>query len=247
MYGLILFSVFLTSTYGTRIFVDDANSSWTYIGAWNVITPATPCAMCTMADPSKAFNHTWHDTSGLSSAQLAFTGVSIEVYTICPDVESGYGTNFTFTLDDIGDGTFRGPQPSCARFVYNYLVYARTNLTLGPHLFEISNTPQGGLVTITNLLLDYAVYDDGSVVAPSAPSASPTPSTPPTSNSHSSLSIAAVIVPAIIAGLLLLANITQFIWYRKHKSSQTLSLTSDPPMQSGSPYSPTSQQPLLSG
>jgi len=233
MYGLILFSVFLTSTYGTRIFVDDANSSWTYIGAWNVITPATPCAMCTMADPSKAFNHTWHDTSGLSSAQLAFTGVSIEVYTICPDVESGYGTNFTFTLDDIGDGTFRGPQPSCARFVYNYLVYARTNLTLGPHLFEISNTPQGGLDTITNLLLDYAVYDDGSVVAPPVV-APPVVTPPPTSNSHSSLPIVAVIVPAIVAGLLLLANISRFIWYRTHKKKSP-------------PITPYQQQPLLTG
>ena len=246
MYGLSIsnilkFSVFLASTHGTRIVVDDANSSWTYTGAgWNAVTPATPCTACaTQPDPSKVFNHTWHDTALLTSAQLAFSGVSIEVYTICPPAQSDgsyYGTNFTFTLDNVADGTFRGPQPSCTQFMYNYLAYARTNLTLGSHVFEISNSPQQDVgYSTTNLLLDYAVYDDGSVVAP------------PASNSHSSLSIAAVIVPAIIAGLLLLANITQFIWYRKHKSSQTLSLTSDPPMQSGSPYSPTPQQPLLSG
>jgi len=216
MYGLILFSVFLASTHGTRIVVDDANSSWTYTGMWNAITPATPCPACgTQPDPSQAFNHTWHDTVSLNSAQLAFTGVSIEVYTICPGTESGYGTNFTFTLDSVADGTFRGPQPWCTQFVYNYLVYARTNLTMGLHVFEISNSPQHGLYTITNLLLDYAIYDDGIVVAPSAPSASSTPSTPPASNSHSSLPITAV---AIVAGLLLLANITQFVWYRKYKS-----------------------------
>src|SRR5271170_388259 len=173
MYGLMLLSVFLASTHGTRIVVDDANSSWTYIGGWNAITPATPCPMCTQPDPSQAFNHTWHDTDLISSAQLAFSGVSIEVYTICPNVESGYGTNFTFTLDNVADGTFRGPQPSCLQFMYNYLAYARTNLTLGLHVVEISNAPS------SNLLLDYAVYDDGSVVAPSAPSAPSTPSAPP--------------------------------------------------------------------
>src|ERR1700722_1902225 len=212
MYGLILFSVFLASTHGTRIFVDDANSSWTYSEpGWNAISPTTPCAMCTMADPSKAFNNTWHDTSTFDTAQLAFTGVSIEVYTICPDPTSGYGTNFTFTLDSVADGTFRGPQPWCTQLVYNYLVYARTNLTLGPHLFEISNSPDQDSDNITNLLLDYAVYDDG-VGAPSAPSTSPAP----TSNSHSCFPITAVVVPVIVAVLSLLANIAQF--FRKPKS-----------------------------
>src|ERR1700722_9084340 len=221
MYGLTLFSVFLASTHGTRIVVDDANSSWAYTGTgptgWNAITPATPCMGCaTQPDPSQAFNHTWHDTVYLNSAQLAFSGVSIEVYTICPGTQSNCGTNFTFTLDSVADGTFRGPQPWCTDFVYNYLVYARTNLTMGLHVFEITNSLDPDIDhSNTELLLDYAIYDDGIVVPPSASSASSTPSTPPASNSHSSLPITAI---AIVAGLLLLANITQFVWYRKYKS-----------------------------
>ena len=88
-----------------RIVVDDANSSWTYSSPWNAVSPSNPCSSCLInPEPSKALNQTWHDTAYVNTAQLSFTGVSIEIYTICPlALSSGdfYGTNLTFTLDSI--------------------------------------------------------------------------------------------------------------------------------------------------
>jgi hypothetical protein len=188
------------STLGVRVVVDDANTTWEYSGPWNVITPSTPCEPCVAKpDPARAFNHTWHDVAVLATAQLVFTGVSVEVYTICPSqIYASYGTNFSFSLDNIPDGIFQGPQPACAQYMYNYLVYARTNLSMGPHVFTLTNSPISGSI----LLLDYAIYDDGT--------ASPSGTT-----SHSSIPTAAVVVLTLIAGLLLLANIAQFLWYRR--------------------------------
>jgi hypothetical protein len=209
-------SALFVSTHAVRILVDDANSTWSYSGSWNAITSSTPCSACaTQPDPSKAYNNSWHDTALDGMAQLGFTGVSIEVYTICPPRQSDgsyYGTNFSFTLDNVGDGIFRGPQPACNEFMYNYLAYARTNLTLGPHIFQIGNSPLPGVgYSTSDLLLDYAIYDDGTVPPP------PSPSSCSSSSSHSSVSTATDAGLGVVAGLLLLANIVQFFWSRKTK------------------------------
>jgi hypothetical protein len=96
----LVFLVFwglVASSLGVNVVVDDANSAWMFSGAWNAITPTNPCGGCTIQpDPSRAFNHTWHDTSNdVASAQLAFNGVSIQIYTICPSANgtSTFGTN----------------------------------------------------------------------------------------------------------------------------------------------------------
>jgi hypothetical protein len=128
--------------FAVRIIVDDTNSSWIYSSPWNAVSPSNPCLECLInPEPSKALNQTWHDTAYVNTAQLSFTGVSVEIYTICPPpLSSGdfYGTNVTFTLDNITDGTFIGPRP-CPQFTYNHLVYARTNLSLALHTVVITN------------------------------------------------------------------------------------------------------------
>ena len=219
--GLLVLGLFPVA-FAVRIVVDDANSSWTYSSPWNAVSPSNPCSSCLInPDPSKALNQTWHDTAYVNTAQLSFTGVSIEMYTICPPGLSdgdSYGTNFTFTLDSIADGTFVGPRP-CPQFTYNYLVYARTNLSLAQHTVVITNNQLDARPNSSSLLLDYAVYDDGSAVPapnPATPSAASTitSSNTPTAKSRS-FPLAAVIAPSAVAGLLLLVVVVQFCLYRR--------------------------------
>jgi hypothetical protein len=212
----LFISGLVVSSLGVNIIVDDANPAWLFLdpGNWNVITPTEPCSGCgVQPDPSRAFNHTWHDTSSnVASAQLLFNGVSIHIYTICPAVNGSdtYYTNFSFELDNIGDGSFVGPTPACSQFIYNYLVYARTNLTDGPHVVDISNNNE-----FSALLLDYAIYDDGTSVA------APTVTVTSTQATHSSVPTGAIVATSVIAALLLIANIAQLFWHRRPKELQS--------------------------
>jgi hypothetical protein len=230
----LFFSGLVVSSLAVNVIVDDANSSWTFSGSWNAITPTEPCATCTITpDPSKAFNHTWHDTSGqVASAQLPFDGVSIQIYTICPPTNGAviYYTNFSFVLDNIGDGFFVGPIPTCPQFMYNYLVYARTNLTDGPHVVNISNNlallPDNGINEESALLLDFAIYDDGtSVPAPTvtvtSTAAARTQASHGLEATHSSVPTGAIVALSVIAALLLIANLAQLFWHRRSNKSQS--------------------------
>jgi hypothetical protein len=228
----LFFSGLVVSSLAVNIIVDDANPAWTFSapGSWNAITPTDPCDTCTITpDPSKAFNHTWHDTTHVASAHLLFSGVSIQIYTICQLVNgtSTYSTNFSFTLDDISDGSFVGPYPACSTYMYNYLVYARTNLTAGPHEIDITNNPSA-FNLISALLIDYAIYDDGtSAPAPTVTltstvgaAASAQASLEPI-HSHSSVPTGAIVALSVIAALLLIANLAQLFWHRRPKELQS--------------------------
>ena len=215
----LVFTLFLSARVtGVSILVDDASSRWTYSTPWNAITPTNPCPSCLIQpDEARAYNHTWHDTAFVNTAQLSFTGVSLDVYTICPPpLSSGaaYGTNFTFTLDNVPDGNFVGPEPACSAFTYNYLVYARRNLSLGQHVFVITNSQIDSRANTSLLLLDYAIYDDGAAATTSTPN--PT-SSGATASSHKTFQLPAVIASAAAAVVLLLANIALFCYYRRRR------------------------------
>jgi hypothetical protein len=114
------------------------------------------------------FNGTHHETiDPRGYAEFTFTGTALEVYVVCPANIPGAGhyfTSFTFTLDGVTDGPFQGPQPYCDGFVYNLLAYARHNLISEPHTFRIINTNATRVNRLdleTAIVLDYAVYDDG--------------------------------------------------------------------------------------
>jgi hypothetical protein len=199
----LFFSGLVVSCLSANVYVDDADPAWAFSGVWNVITPSNPCPGCVIQpDPFEAFDGTWHDTSNdVASAQLSFTGVSIQIYTICPPVTGSWTffTNVSFTLDGVGDGLFVGPVP-CSQYVYNYAVYTRMDLTYGFHVVNITTNPvfpndQTGQA----LLLDYAIYNDG------------------TSN-HTVPTWA--VVTSVIAALLLVANLAQLVWYRRSKRLQ---------------------------
>lgn len=163
------FSHALSLVQAVRVTVDDSNTTqWSYSGSWVAVTPLSPCTRCLIQpDLSNTFNHTHHQTTDpQGNAGIAFTGTTVEVYAICPANLPGVGhyeTNFTFTLDGVADGAFCGPQPYCKDFIYNYLVYARSNLTLKPHFFSIVNTPHSDEPNSleTAIVLDYAIYENG--------------------------------------------------------------------------------------
>jgi hypothetical protein len=217
----LFFSGLVVSSLAVNVIVDDANSSWTFSGSWNAITPADPCSGCLIQPvPSMAFNQTWHDTDAPgASAELRFNGISIQIYTICAN-DTIFGTNFSFTLDGAADGSFMGPFPYSI-WIYNYLVYARTNLTDGPHSIVISNNPSSpGSFNQGDLLLDYAIYDDGT--------SSPAPTVTLTStvggaasNSHSSVPTGAMVAISVIAAFLLIVILALLSWYRRSKKLQS--------------------------
>jgi hypothetical protein len=219
----LFFSGLVVSSLAVNVIIDDANSSWTFSGSWNAITPTDPCDTCTITpNASMAFNHTWHETSTSgSSAQIRFNGVSIQVYTVLPPGNNAaeFSTNLSFTLDDIGDGFFVGPYP-VSTYMYNYLVYARTNLTDGFHVVGITNNPSV-FTNFSALLIDYAIYDDGT----SAPAPTETPTSTQASlegtHFHSSVPTGAIVATSVIAALLFIANLAQLFLYRRSKKLQS--------------------------
>jgi hypothetical protein len=167
--ALVVLLSAVVAGYATNVTVDDTSLAWIYSkGSWYAVSASTPCAACeAKPDPSKAYNSTWHDTGYGDSATLSFTGVSLNVYVICPGplpVSVFDATNFTFTLDGVDAGAFNGPSLGCPTYIYNFLVFSRSDLDLQPHIFVITNAPPFPPPTRaqSSLLLDYAVYDDGS-------------------------------------------------------------------------------------
>jgi hypothetical protein len=191
---VLLFAVAIG--YATNVVVDDTSLSWIYSkgGFWTAVSPSTPCPSCeSQPDPSKTYNSTWHDTAYGDSATLSFTGVSLDVYVICPGplpVSVFDATNFTFTMDGVDAGAFNGPSLGCPTYEYNFLVFSRSNLNLQPHIFVISNAPPFPPPTRAQsaLLLDYAVYDDGGGTSASSGTSTGSPSTTLTSSQSSTSS-----------------------------------------------------------
>jgi hypothetical protein len=182
---LLLLSLLFTLTLAANVTVDDANPLWKYSSApdstgWGVIDPRHECSFCLeleQPDPTKVYNHIWHDTDQSNSTSLVFTGVALTVYVICPgplDDGSVYVTNYTFTLDGAAAGTHSGP--GCAALTYNYPIFTKSGLSPGSHNFTIANAPSpaSSLIPRSDLLLDYAVYDDGGLTSSTsiAPAAS---------------------------------------------------------------------------
>jgi hypothetical protein len=115
---------------------------------------------------------------------------------------------------------FIGPRPSCAQYTYNYLVYARANLSLADHKLRVTNN-QVDLTVTSNLLLDYAIYDDGTASPISEPprtsAAATTITASPIAKKSLSFPLAAMVAPAVAAGVLLLAMIFQILYHLRSR------------------------------
>lgn len=86
----------------------------------------------------------------------------MRVFVICPGPLTGGGDfvgNFNFTLDGAAAGSFQAPSPGgCPGYEYNQQVFQVSDLTQGSHTFTITNIDSG---FPSDLLLDFAVVDNG--------------------------------------------------------------------------------------
>jgi len=192
LYGMRSFFVLFLALFApvvlhaANVTVDDANSQWKYSVApggngWGELFPAHMCSFClSQPDPTRAHNSTWHDTDRANSASLTFLGTAITVYGICPGPLSvgtsgaNYVTNYSFILDGEAAGNYTGA--GCSTLEYDWAFFSRSNLSPGSHTFVVTNArpPLDSMLPRSDLLLDYAVYDDGGLVSSS--SAPPSPS-----------------------------------------------------------------------
>ncbi|KZV99614.1 hypothetical protein EXIGLDRAFT_221165 [Exidia glandulosa HHB12029] len=168
-----------------NVTIDDASSSWSYAPADKFCH--TGCR--SEPDAARAFGGTWHDCTVECTATLTFTGTEVSIYTICPPAlpDGTYLADLTFSVDNgRGTGTFKQPQ-ACPGFAYNQQVYSIKGLSLGQHTIVVTNHPSNDPLQLntSNLLLDYAVIDDGTSAQPSSsPTSSPAasqPASPPSS------------------------------------------------------------------
>ncbi|KAJ7063837.1 hypothetical protein C8F01DRAFT_1274671 [Mycena amicta] len=76
----------------TNTTFDDTQSSFSWSGSWNAITPAAPCPGCySQPDPSQIHNGTWHDghASGMDSptfGSFTFTGSAYNFSMLHPSI-----------------------------------------------------------------------------------------------------------------------------------------------------------------
>ncbi|KAK7038010.1 hypothetical protein R3P38DRAFT_3474262 [Favolaschia claudopus] len=85
----------------TNTTFDDSDSSFTFTGSWNTITPSSPCSFCASSpDPSQARNGTWHDGNTRNPASGSFTFIGSGVYIFGID-QATLEPNIVFTLDNI--------------------------------------------------------------------------------------------------------------------------------------------------
>ncbi|KAJ7906024.1 hypothetical protein B0H13DRAFT_2022997 [Mycena leptocephala] len=128
----------------------------------NAFSPNSDCDGCLIrADPGKAFDGSWHDSSQFGGAApvsvtLSFTGTTIDVFCILANQIPGADTttDLAFTLDGSTQKPFSHNPDSTSDYEYGVNVFNMSGLTQSAHQLVIAtNNPSGSL-----LLFDYARY-----------------------------------------------------------------------------------------
>ncbi|KAJ7940312.1 hypothetical protein B0H13DRAFT_5870 [Mycena leptocephala] len=158
----LLYAVFASGAI-TNTTVDDSDPSFTFTGAWNAITPSSPCDACSSKpDPLGTHDGTWHDGSIRSGVSIftsgSFTFMGSAVYIFGID-QATLQPNITFTLGSIQQvHHYTGTE----RFVYDALFFSATGLASDQThtvnwVFNFANTD----VEVQAALFDYAVVTSG--------------------------------------------------------------------------------------
>ncbi|CAK5267832.1 unnamed protein product [Mycena citricolor] len=155
------------------------------------------------ADPTKAFNGTWHDDSQFPQAPpisftLVFNGTGIDVFFILantvPFPNTITNTNLIFTLDGLPSGTFSHSPSLSTDFQYNVSVYSVSGLPQATHqLVVASNNQTAGSL----MLFDYARYTYD-VDASAAPNSSQQTASAKSKPRQSSAIAAGISVPLLV-------------------------------------------------
>ncbi|KAJ7940317.1 hypothetical protein B0H13DRAFT_6135 [Mycena leptocephala] len=200
---LVLLLVVLASGSIINTTIDDSSSSFTFHGAWNTITPTSPCAGCSsQPDPSKTQDRTWHDGNireGApvgTSGSFTFTGSAVYIFGIDQTISQ---PNIAFTLGSIQQvHHYTGTE----RFVYDALFFSADGLAADQtHTVNwIFNVAPNTGVGVQAALFDYAIVTSGEedvkttstpVITEQVPTQSSTPSndaaTTPDSSSYVNL------------------------------------------------------------
>ncbi|KAE9401832.1 hypothetical protein BT96DRAFT_918584 [Gymnopus androsaceus JB14] len=184
--------------------IDDAQSpAFTFVSAWNAITPSDPCALCALKLNSGDVNDgTWHDCSvNGSTASLTFNGTGVVLYGVTNAAQT---SALTFILDGGSSVDLNlSAIPQSPTNVYHYPFFNASGLSSGTH--TLSWTIESSIVNAV-AVIDYAVvsFDDSSSNSPTAQS------------SLSSKTIVGAVVGSIIGGLLIAATI--FLLLRRRRS-----------------------------
>ncbi|KAJ7775200.1 hypothetical protein B0H16DRAFT_88929 [Mycena metata] len=171
---LVLLFALLANGGLTNTTVDDSSSSFSFdgsSGAWNTITPSSPCTICSSKpDPSKVHDGTWHDGNIRNGApsgttgSFTFQGSAVYIFGI-DQAESQ--PDIAFTLGSIQQvHHYTGSE----QFVYDALFFSATGLASDQThtvnwVFNIANTG----VVVQDALFDYAVVTTGSDVVVTSP------------------------------------------------------------------------------
>ncbi|KAJ6502204.1 hypothetical protein C8R45DRAFT_612179 [Mycena sanguinolenta] len=174
--------------------IDDSTSSFTFTGTWNVITPNSPCAICSSnPDPSQVHDGTWHDGNirdGApvgTSGSFTFTGSAVYIFGIDQAVSQ---PDIAFTLGSIQQvHHYTGSET----FVYNALFFSATGLPSDQThtvnwVFNVADTT----TQVQVALFDYAIVtsgDDETTLSPSSTSIQHTTSSDNKATSSRSSSI----------------------------------------------------------
>ncbi|KAJ3879462.1 hypothetical protein F5051DRAFT_201511 [Lentinula edodes] len=139
----------------TTTTVDDADSSaFTFISAWNAITPSDPCDGCaTKLDSTQVLDGTWHDGSVAgSTASFKFEGSGVTLYGV---TNADQTCALTFVLDGGSPVNLDlSSIPQSPTKVYNYQFFSASGLASGSH--TLSWTIETS-VSNAVALIDYAI------------------------------------------------------------------------------------------
>lgn len=214
-----------------NVTIDDVDlAAWTYLpaqDAWGALSAENACSDCqSQPDPLQTFGGTWHDCSKDGSATLKFTGTAVTIYTICPGPHANdvYRGHFAFELDGADSGRFFEQEGGCSTNVYNHSIYHISGLKLGQHTLQITNL--AGTARTSDLLIDYAVIDNG------VPDPNPPPRSAPAK--QSSVPVAAIVVPILVVLAVLGAGLFFFLRRRRQLAHERAVYTEP------SPYKPPS-------
>ncbi|TFK88885.1 hypothetical protein K466DRAFT_585124 [Polyporus arcularius HHB13444] len=226
----------------------DASTGWMpqYFpsSAWAQGSKCSGCAITGLADPSQAFDETWHDSTYHPEqpqrvVQINFNGSAVYVYNLVANTIPGVTTftNLTFVLDgtEVGQYTHSPQNNAASTFLYRTVVYQNDSLPQAPHMLSI----EAGGPTASLILFDYVIYTtehdatgvpSSSLTPPSASgtqavmpeaTSTPTPSvagSQPASAKSSSVAVGAGIGAAVGVVLALLTLVIGTLVFRKRRS-----------------------------
>ncbi|KZW00649.1 hypothetical protein EXIGLDRAFT_830546 [Exidia glandulosa HHB12029] len=224
-------------TGANNVTIDDADSTqWSYLGQWGIINPGSPCQGCALnLDPAKAKDGTWHELSQVGSATLTVkAATAISIFAICPG--EFYLLNATFFLDGAPAGSLQVTRDDCPTDTYNYVIFSADNLDLKDHTVQVLNHVLDPKQPTSDLLIDYAIIDDGtpqSATSTASSTGSPTGGTSvgqtqtAGDSKKSSFPVAAVVVPIILV-LLLACGVGFWFWRRRRQNGAVGTLEAVP-------------------